>query len=98
MAGTIILQHYLDELWNVQLCDNTPLETELARKELEGIFLDAQSAVRVEAFEEAARVCEAEAERIGKLYPDAHMGNFAKKVGRNALLGAAAMIRKKAKE
>lgn len=50
----------------------------------------------VQAFEIAAKICEEEARRVGYELPDAHGGNFAKKFAGNALMGCAALIRKRA--
>lgn len=48
---------------------------------------------RDKALEEAAQVCEKEADLIDMRFPDEHGGRWAKLVGRRALLGAAALIR-----
>ena len=49
---------------------------------------------RLEAFREAAVICETQAHGIDGSIPDAHGGMFAKKYAANALRGAAGIIRK----
>jgi len=70
------------------------VEDEWLAKVLENTKREARAA----AFEEAARIVGGEAERLELLLPDGHGGTFAKKYAANVLYGAAAMIRKKAKE
>ena len=49
-----------------------------------------------QAFEIAAKICEDEARHVDCELPDAYGGNFAKKFAGNALMGCAALIRKRA--
>lgn len=56
------------------------------------------AAARRQAFEEAARVCEADAARLDDILPDGSGGLFTKRFAKNALLSTAGLIRKRAKE
>lgn len=49
------------------------------------------------AFEEAAQICDEQADLMDGRIPSAHGGMFAKKLAANALRGTAALIRKKAR-